>query len=188
LMLLDREDVKKELDLLDDQVAELKKLRDSNDMRTMFEGLRDLPQEERMVKAREIMETAQKKTQEKVDAILIGPQAGRLKQLMVQFQMRGGSGLANDDVADKLGISADEKEKLRLKARELEQQYRKKMLEDLLKELTPEQQEKYKKLVGAPFEFQQTEGFGPGGRGPGGPGAPGGRGGNAGGGRRDRGN
>ena len=55
------------------------------------------------------------------------------------------------------------------------------MHEDLLKELTPEQQAKHKELVGEPFEFKQDERFGPGGRG------PGGRGGNAGG-RGGRGN
>ena len=169
-MLLGREDVQKELVLEPEQLAELAKLRDNSDMRAMFEKVRDLPEAERMTKVRELMEAAQKKTQAQIDKILIGPQAERLKQLAVQFQMRGGgAGLASDDVAEKLGIPADQREKLRTKARELELQARKKLLDDLLKELTPEQQAKYKELVGEPFEFKQDERFGPGGRGPGGP-------------------
>jgi hypothetical protein len=183
-MLLAREDVQKELVLEPEQLAELGKLRDNNDMRAVFEKMRELPEAERMTKGRELMEAAQKKTQAQVDKILIGPQADRLKQLALQFQMRaGGAGLANDDVAEKLGIPEDQREKLRTKARELELQARKKLLEDLLKELTPEQQKKYQELVGEPFEFKQDER--PGGRGQGG---PGGRGGNAGGGRNNRGN
>ncbi|MHB0959815.1 MAG: hypothetical protein ACYC0X_30185 [Pirellulaceae bacterium] len=184
LALLGREEVQKELVLVDDQLSQLEELRDNNDMRAMFEKLRDLPQEERMAKGRELMEASQKKTQQQIDEILLPHQADRLKQLVHQFQLRGGGGLASEEVGEKLGISEEQREKLRTKARELEQQLRKKLVDDLLKELTPEQQAKYKELVGEPFEFQQDERMGPGGRGPG---APGGRGGNPGG-RRDRGN
>lgn len=179
-MLLAREDVQKELDLVEDQLAQLGKLRDSMDMRAMFDKVRDLPQEERMAKGREIMEAAQKNMQDKIDEILLPHQADRLKQLALQFQMRGG-GLGSDEVGEKLGIPEEQREKIREKSRELEQQLRKKLQEDLLKELTPEQQAKHKELVGQPFEFKQDERFGPGGRG------PGGRGGNAGG-RGGRGN
>jgi Spy/CpxP family protein refolding chaperone len=184
MMLLGNEDVQKELDLVEDQLTQLAKLRE--DVRAMYESMRDLPQEERMTKGGEIMQAAQKKTQQQVAEILLPHQADRMKQLILQYQiqMRGGSGLTSPDVAEKLGISEAEREKLGAKARELEQFYRKKQMEDLLKELTPEQQAKYKELAGKPFEFKQDERFGPGGRGPGG---PGGRGGNAGG-RGGRGN
>ena len=92
-MLLAREDVQKELELVDDQFEQLGKLRDNSDMREMFEQLRDLPQEERMAKMRELMETAQTKMKKAVDEILLPHQAERLEATGVQWQMRGG-GLA----------------------------------------------------------------------------------------------
>jgi Spy/CpxP family protein refolding chaperone len=157
----------------------------------MFEQVSDLPREEQREKMQELMKVAQKKVKDAVGEILLPHQAERLKQLSVQFQMRGGSGLtSSEDVAEQLNITPEQRDKLREKARELEQELRKKLLADLLKELTPEQQAKYKELVGEPFEFQQDERFGrggfggPGGGGPGGPGGPGGGGPGGGGGRR----
>jgi Spy/CpxP family protein refolding chaperone len=186
IMILAREDVQKELELVDDQIEQLGKLRDNNDMRRMFEQVRDLPQEERGAKMREIMETAQAAVKEALKNILLEHQQVRFKQLTMQWQMRGGGGLASsEDVAKELGISDEQREKLRTKARELERAMRKKLLEDLLKELTPEQQAKYKELVGEPFEFQQDERFGPGRGGQFGPGGGGrGDGGRGNGGRR----
>ncbi len=175
IMILTREDVQKELELVDDQIEQLVKLRDNNDMREMFGQIRDLPQEERAAKMREVMEASQAKIKKSLSEILLPHQAERLKQLTMQWQMRGGGGLAaSEDVAKELGISDDQREKLRTKARELERVLRKKLLEDLLKELTPEQQAKYKELVGEPFEFQQDDRFGPGRGGQFGPGGPGG--------------
>ena len=172
-MLLGREDVQKELELVDDQIQQLQSLRDNSDMRDAFTQLRDLPQEERMTKMRELMESAQKKSQDKIDEILLPHQNERLKQLTYQFQMRGGGGLAaSDDIAKELGITDEQRDKLREKARQLELQLRKKLQEELIKELTPQQQAKVKDLVGEPFEFQEIP-FGQGRGGPGGSGWPG---------------
>ncbi len=181
LMLLAREDVQKHLELVDDQLDQLTKMREGMDMRQMFGQLRDLPEEERAAKMRELMQTAQQKIEGQLDEILLPHQAERLKQLAMQWQMRGPGGLASDTVAESLGIDESQRDKLRTKARELEQQLRKKLMEDLLKELTPAQQAKYKELVGEPFEFSADEPFG--GFGRGGFGAPGGRGGRGGGAR-----
>jgi len=178
LMLLGREDVQKELELVDEQLDQIDKLRQGNDMREMFSQVRDLPREEQAEKMRELMESFQAKMKKGLNDILLPHQSERLGQLSVQFQMRGGVGLtASEDLAKKLKIDEKQRETLRTRARELEQELRKKLVEDLLKELTPEQQAEYKKLVGEPFEFQQEErgrGFGGfGGFGPGGPGGPG---------------
>jgi hypothetical protein len=147
---------------------------------------------------RELMQTTQQKIETQLDETLLPHQADRLKQLAMQWQLRGPGGLASEAIAEDLGIDEAQREKLRTKARELEQQLRKKLMEDLLKELTPAQQAKYKELVGEPFEFSADEpfggfgrgGFGGPGGGRGGPGAPGGApgGGNRGGGRRGGGN
>lgn len=205
-MLLAREDVQKHLELVDDQLDQLTKVRESMDPRQMFNQLRDVPEAERAAKSRELMQSAQQKLEEQIDDILLPHQVDRLKQLAMQWQMRGPGGLASDAVAESLGIDRAEREKLRSRARELERQLRKELMEKLLKELTPQQQAKYKELVGEPFDFGDDPfggfgrggfGFGPGGA-IGGPGGPGGRGGpgepgargggNRGGDRRGRGN
>ena len=105
-----------------------------------------------------------------------------LKQLehrAAQFQMQGVGGFARGSLADQLGISEEQQQQIRDKARKLQQEMQKKMQEELLKELTPTQQAKLKELVGEPFVFEQEERQFPG---PGGP--PGG----GFGGRRGRGN
>lgn len=184
VMLLAREDVQKELELVDDQLEQLNKLRETSgqEMRDMFSGLRDLPREEMGPKMAELMREAQAKTKKALDEILLPHQSERLGQLVVQWQLQGGGLAQSEEVAKELGISDEQRDQLRTKARELERALRKKLTEDLLKELTPEQQAKYKELVGEPFEFQRDERFGPGRGfgapggfgGPGAPGAPGG--------------
>jgi len=181
VMLLAREDVQKELELVDDQLEQINKLRETSgqEMRDMFSGLRDLPREEMGPKMAELMREAQAKTKRALEDILLPHQSERLNQLVVQWQLQGGGLAQSDEVAKELGISDEQRDQLRAKTRELERALRKKLAEDLLKELTPEQQAKYKELVGEPFEFQRDERFGPGRGfgapgGFGGPGAPGG--------------
>ncbi len=188
LALLRRSDVRKELELLDDQVKELEGVAEGMNFREMFQQYQDLPMEERMAKMREAGEEIQNKIQAKVDGILLPHQAGRLKQLAVQFQMQRG-GVAGGPVAEQLGISETQQEQLREKARKLQQEMQKKLQEELIKELTPAQQAKLKQLVGEPFQFdpdeRQVPGAGAGRQGAGGrPGGPGA----AQGGRRGRGN
>jgi hypothetical protein len=59
---LRREDARKELELLDDQVAQLEKLAESRreKMRDLFSGLRDVPQEQRGEKMRELFQRPSK--------------------------------------------------------------------------------------------------------------------------------
>jgi hypothetical protein len=175
LMLLSRPDVQEELDLLPSQIEELPTMQSiMGDFRGQFA---DVPQEERMERMREVMESAQKRIQEQTDNVLLPHQSDRLKQLAVQWQMRSGGGLASREVAEQLGISDQQRDQLREKARLLEQELRKKMQDELIKELTPQQQAKVKELVGEPFEFQQEEIRRPqrGADGPAGAGAAGGR-------------
>ncbi len=160
MMLLNIPEVQKELELVDEQINQLTKARDdfSAQMRDMMgPQAQNMTREERMERA----ESAQKKAAEAVQEILLPHQAERLKQLGVQFQIQQarGIGLTFGDVAAKLGITEEQGESLRTKARELEREMRKKLVADLVKELTPDQQAKYKELVGEPFEFPEM-GFG----------------------------
>ena len=164
---LRREDVRKELELLDDQVAQLQKLGEDRreKMRDLFSGLRDVPQEERGVKMRELIQKFQQDLEAEIGKILLPHQMKRAKQLVVQSRLRGGvRSMLGDQVVQDLGLTDDQKEKLRAKSEQLEEQLRKKLAElrtqaqnELLQLLTPAQQAKWKEMVGEPFEFQREE-------------------------------
>lgn len=198
LDLLGDENVRKELDLVDDQIAKLQevggKMRD--EMRAAFEGfdfqgLRDLSEEERNAKfapIREKMEQVSANIQKDIDQILLPQQRQRLKEIVVQSQIRrqGTSGaLTSGALATELGITEEQKEQLRAKQTEVEEELRKEIeqlrlesRDKILSVLTPAQRAKLNSMMGQPIEFQQFGGFGgPGGGfgGPGGGGPGGGR-------------
>jgi hypothetical protein len=184
LGLLLRPDVRVELELLDEQTAELQKLADG--MRDQFRDLmvpdENVSWQDRMQRFREVAEKARDEAQQKVDKILLPHQKKRLEQLSNQMRMPGGAmrGLTGGPVADELGLTDAQRERIRAKAENLEAELRQKLAElraqaqaELLKELTPQQQAKIKEMLGEPFEFRRDEPqFGRGG--PGGPGGPGG--------------
>ncbi len=160
---LRREDVRKDLELLDDQVAQLQKLADGrrDQMRDLFSGLRDVPQEQRGEKMRELFQKSQQDLEAEIGKILLPHQMKRAKQLEMQLRLRGGLGRMGDQTAQELGLTDEQKEKLRGKSDQLEEEIRKKLAElrtqaqnELLKVLTPAQQAKWKDMMGEPFEFQ----------------------------------
>jgi len=130
--LLQDDSVRKELDLVDEQVSKLTdiatKLRE--DVQASFQGIdfgsfRDLSEEERNAKMAEIREKADKITaegQKEIDAVLLPHQRERLKQLTVQSQMRFGAdrALASGTLAEQLGITEEQKEKLAAKQQEIQ--------------------------------------------------------------------
>ncbi len=162
--ILRREDVRKELELLDDQVAQLQKLAEGRreKMRDLFSGLRDVPQEDRRVKMRELIQKSQQDLEAEIGKVLLPHQMKRAKQLETQLRMQGGRGMLSDQVGQDLGLTEDQQEKLRAKAEQLQEEVRKKLAEmraqaqnELLQLLTPAQQAKWKEMVGEPFEFQR---------------------------------
>lgn len=186
LDLVRRTDVRKELELLDEQVQKLDKLEQGRGerMRQTFSGLEDVPREQRFEKMRELMRKEQQQTEKDIGQILLPHQMKRLKQLEVQNRSRGGGqALLSERTGEELGLTTEQKESLRKKAAELEEQIRKKLTEmrkqaqdEMLQLLTPAQRAKWKEMVGDPFEFQRQEPprfGGPGGQG--GPGATGGQ-------------
>ncbi len=172
--LLMRDDVRKELEIVDDQVKKIQALGDEmrEQMRDLYSGLRDLSQEERQAKFAELREKSaelQKELSAKVDEVLLPHQRDRLKQIGLQMQMRyrGTSGLLTDQLAEDLNITDEQKEKLRAKAEEvrksLEEQIAKARAEardELLEVLTPEQREKLKALLGDDFQTESNFGGG----------------------------
>lgn len=195
--LLRREDVRKDLELSDEQIEQLEKLSEGREpidreaLRSELEGLSD---DQRIEKMRERREETAKENDEKLREILLPHQMERLKQITAQLSAQGGSrSLTGGRLADQLGITDEQKEKIRIKSEELQKSLtekiaalRKEMQEELLAELTPEQRAQYQEMMGDEFKFEQPrragQAQGVGGRGAGGGRAGGARG--AGGARR----
>jgi hypothetical protein len=191
LMLLGDENVKKDLGITEDQVKKLEefqtKIRD--EMGQVFQGLRDLSDEERTAKFAEIQKKMTDMTDAAQKAILLPKQIERLKQISVQSQLNRGGGtvfaLSNGDLAKELGITDAQKEALQKASETAEAEMQEKMTklrdearQKILGVLTPDQQAKLKRLTGEPITFAPFQfggggrgGFGGGGRG--GAGAPG---------------
>ena len=167
--------VRKELEIVPGQIEKLEaaeeKMREQ--MRDMFSGLRDLPEEDRRAKFEELrgkMADAQEQMRKEIDEILLPQQRDRLAQIRFQSQMRrGGStgSLTGNAVVEALGISEDQLEEMRKKEEEVREELTKKIQEaqeearnEILSVLTPAQRKKYEELMGQPFEFQERRGFG----------------------------
>jgi hypothetical protein len=203
---LQDENVRRELDLVDEQVNKLQDIarKIQEDMQAQFQGfdfgsLRDLSDEERTARFAEIRKKSEEVAaagQKEIDGVLLPHQRERLKQLMVQSQMRGGAdrALTSGTLAEELGITEEQKEALAKKQEEVQASMQEKLAkirqeaqDELLSVLTKAQQDRLKSMIGEPFTFAQGGPGGPGGGfggggfggagGRGGPGAPGGRGG-----------
>lgn len=136
---------------------------------------------------REAMQKFQKEQDAKVLAILDKEQQARLKEISIQ--LRGNRALLDADVQKELGLSPEQKQKIkrlqdqqqeqiqnmmeemrggggdREGMREKMQQMQTKMNEDLGKILTPEQAEKFKQMGGKPFKATEQPRRGGGGGG-----------------------
>jgi len=115
LRLLTSPEVQKDLELVDDQVTQLKAI--GEDVRAKvqkeFSGIRDLPRDQRRAKFAEMQAKIKPITDEaikKVQEVLLPHQVDRLKELSIQ--VRGVAALADAKVQEDLGLSADQKTKL----------------------------------------------------------------------------
>lgn len=175
LYLLIREDVRKELELLDEQSKQITALNEKSRtaMREAYSGLRDLSREERTKKYAEIREQQQesrKELEKEVnEKILLPHQKKRLAQIRFQMQLRrysGGSAFTSQTVTEALSIDEQQQEKIKELQSEVDQELRDqiaKLREEarkkILSQLTPQQQAKYEELVGDQFEFNTTSRF-----------------------------
>lgn len=188
--LLGAELVQKELDLSDEQKSSVQKLVDDNrqammDLRNSGASFQDIGEK---------MQERAKDNKQKVDDILLPPQRERLEQ--ISLQIAGAQALSRTDVAEKLGLSDDQKSKLKdladdaqQKRMELfsagpaaDQQERMQKVQKIgadqkekaMALLTADQKDKLEKLQGKKFDFDVTQMFPRGGFGGGGPGPKGG--------------
>lgn len=174
LMLLQDEAVQKELEIVPDQLKELEKIRDAmrTQMRDAFSGMRDLPDDQRRAafdKMREKMRGMMQETEAKVNKILLPNQVERLNQIDLQQQLRrrgADSAVTSDAMVKALGITDAQKKQLQEKAAEVQkelqtkiQKAREEAQKEILSVLKPDQQAKFKKLIGEQFQMPDR-GFG----------------------------
>lgn len=196
--LLFSQQVKDEIELVGEQEDQIRELSDSmrDEMRSAFQDMRDLSDEERRDFMQKRMAEVREKVQTQLKDILLDHQLERLKQLQLQSQLQRGNtadAMGSDDIRQALGITDAQLEQMRAKATEAEEELRRKVQEaaaearaKVMSVLTAEQRAKWEQMVGPSFEFQQGGfGRGPGG-GFGGPGGGPGGGGPGGGGRGRR--
>jgi len=130
LRLLRMEEVQKELELVDDQKEQLRKIADDmgQQMRQMFQGMADLSPEQRQAKfneSREKMQAASEAARKKVDEILLPHQSDRLKQLALQMQ--GTSALMDPKIQEELKFTEEQKQKLQAAREKFEAKMREMM-------------------------------------------------------------
>jgi Spy/CpxP family protein refolding chaperone len=118
-MLLGSSQVQTELKLSDEQKSQIDTISQEarENMFASFRGfgdIRDLPEEERNAKlaeAREKMQAAEKATNEKLAGVLDDAQEKRLNE--IQLQAQGPSVFSNEEVAAKLNLTAEQKQKVK---------------------------------------------------------------------------
>lgn len=176
--------VRQDLEIPDAQFEEIQEVMNSvrDKMREVFQGMgnfRDMSEDER-AEFRDTMQAKMAEVQEEVkkdmEEVLLPHQLTRLKQIALQQQVArgggpgGGTGAANalssQAVIDALGLTEEQIKELQEKREEVAQELREKLAaaqkeaeEKLLSVLTPEQQAKWKELLGEPYEMQNG-GFG----------------------------
>ena len=176
LNLLQNDKIREDLELGDDQVEELKTMRDEiyQEMRGMWSGMRDLSREERREKFEELrteMESRRGEMEERINSVLLPHQQKRLNQLTMQSKARRQGGTisfaASDTLAEKLNLTEEQKAKLKEAAdsakKELEKKINKlkeKAEQQVLSVLTKEQRQQYAELMGDAFKFEERSGWG----------------------------
>ncbi len=171
--LLMSDEVREELEISEDQQADLRAMGDEmrDQMRSMFEGMRDLPEDERRARfatIREDMQDLQAEAEGRLQDVLLPHQVARLKEINLQQQVRrdGLSGALRGDLAEELGITDEQREQMVAKAQELQAEMQQKIAElrkdaqdELMSLLTAEQRSKIESMLGTDFEMQER-GFG----------------------------
>lgn len=179
--LLGQEGVQEELELVEDQVDDIKALQEEQRtaMRDMFTTMRGGGDREQMM---EKFGEMRKEFDEKANEVLLPHQVKRLKQLLVQDQTRRSAGATTlpESIIEELGLTEEQIEKMKEKAESVRDKMNEKIAkiraqaqEEVLSVLDSDQRARYKEMVGDAYQFPQRNARG-------GAGDRGGRGGGAG--------
>lgn len=179
-----RDEVQQELALSSEQKTKLQQIADDyrSQADSLFEGVRELPREERNAKMAELMEQREKlaaDAEKKLAEVLNADQVKRLNQIV--YQALGGRALAREDVAKELALSNEQREKVatiiasenekrrqlfrdaqgggvdREQMREKSRELRDQINNEALAVLTDDQKQKFTALQGEKFELQEQQ-------------------------------
>ena len=161
--LLMNDQVRHEIELVEDQEHELRELRDKfrDKIQSAMQKIRESGGD--FTQMRTVFAEAREEIEAEISDILLDHQLDRLKQLMVQVRMQRGASeaLASDEIREKLGLTEEQLDEIRKVATEAQEELRKKILEaqkeaqnKIIGVLTPEQQKIWKELIGEQFSFQ----------------------------------
>ena len=183
LGLLQQREVQREIELNDDQSDELRALEGTlreeirNEMQGMFQGMRELSDAERQSRFEEIRARAEeirKDAEARVQQVLLPHQFERIKQIDLQarIQRGGAAALSEGELAETLGLSEAQRDQLRERAEQVEQEMQQKIAQlrtdarnQLLEVLTTEQRAQLNAMMGTEFDLPEA---GPGWQGRGG--------------------
>lgn len=174
-MLLRSPEVRAELELVDDQEEQLRELEEEirdrmrSEMGGMFRGRRGGEEGERpdMQGMRDRVEQMRGDAEARLAEILTTQQLDRLKQIETQHVVdRGGpQALTDGPLAEKLGITSEQRDQIRDRSAEVMAEMEKKIQaaraearEKMLEVLTSEQREQLTAMMGAKFELPEPMG------------------------------
>ncbi|MCS7301398.1 MAG: hypothetical protein NZ556_07585 [Fimbriimonadales bacterium] len=162
-MLLQRPDVQRELNLTEQQKAQIRQMQENQ--RTAMQELRNLPPEERRQKMQELRQ------KNDPTSVLNETQKKRLRE--IELQAMGAFALMQPDVADALNLTQEQRSKLQgivmQSMQQLREQFqnggqgqgaqnwqqmRDQMEKQMLEVLTPAQRQQWQQMQGKPFQFE----------------------------------
>jgi hypothetical protein len=162
--------VQKDLELIDDQVEKVNKIRQEmqQEMQDSYKTLSSVPAEERQQKYYDLSVELSERTEKKLMDVLLPEQQDRLRQISLQMRLRNyyalGQQLTSEDLAKKLGISEEQKDRLLALQRELQEEMQQKMREfytkmneeaekRMFEGLTSAQRRELQTMMGERFEW-----------------------------------
>ena len=160
--------VQKEIELVDEQIQQIREINKDFGKR-MQERIAEITSgkmnAERSQQLRKLMREMHDEKKAKMESVLLPHQFDRLRQISLQTHKRrsGQAGLLGDsEVAEALGISDEQQERLKERAKELKEKLqadikrlKKKSEEALLKELSRDQRKKLTELLGEEYEVKR---------------------------------
>lgn len=168
--MLNNPSVQKDLELVGDQLDKVKDLQ-SQFAQQMKDKIGDFRKgglsTDRLKDLPELMKKIRAEQREQMEGLLLPHQIDRLKQVAFQQHMKqaGTAGaLTSEAVAEKLGITEEQAERLKKRAEEIKaklaedmEKLKEKAKQDLLQELTPDQRAKVKEMTGDKYEPQTKD-------------------------------
>lgn len=169
LGLLNNSDIQKEIEMAGDQLKEFKEMQESL-RKAISERMADVGKgnldPQRFKEVGEIVREMTEQQQARLEKMLLPHQLDRLKQIAMQRylnQSGEANALTNKHLAEELGISSEQQERLKKRSDEIKEELQAKIeelkeqaREKLLQELTPQQRQQFKEMIGNRYEFKPS--------------------------------